>query len=156
MHQQQASVTCEVIEPPTDRTDKWAVRTRERYNAVHALLGGGVSIRAIGAQLDLARGTVRRFARAASADELLVNNGTGRRASLLDEFKPYLHQRWNEGCANATQLFGEIQELGYRGGRKILLNYLHQSARCDPREGRTAGGAPGPAEVVRIAHRADP
>ncbi len=114
-----------VSEPSPDRTDKWAVRTRERYAAVHTLLGDGVSLRAIGVRLGLARGTVRRFARATSAEELLVNNGTGRRRGLLDEFKPYLHRRWNEGCTNATQLFGEISELGYRGSKKVVLNYLH-------------------------------
>ncbi|MBU3067800.1 helix-turn-helix domain-containing protein [Nocardia sp. NEAU-G5] len=82
----------EVSEPPVQRTDKWAVRTRERYAAVHALLDGGMSLRAIGARLGLARGTVRRFARAASVEELLVNTGTGRRRSVFEEFKPYLHQ----------------------------------------------------------------
>ncbi|WUI65721.1 ISL3 family transposase [Nocardia sp. NBC_00403] len=113
-----------VCERPTSRTDKTAIRTRERHGAVHALLADGVSLRAIGVQLGLARGTVRRFARAATVEELLVNNGTGRRRSLLEEFKPYLHRRWNEGCTNATQLFREIRDLGYCGGAKILLNYL--------------------------------
>ncbi|MGW4772628.1 ISL3 family transposase [Nocardia sp. NPDC004278] len=55
---------------------------------------------------------------------------------MLDEFKPYLHQRWNEGCTNATQLFREIQPLGYRGSVKILLNYLNPF--------RTTGHAPQP------------
>ncbi|MGW6332160.1 ISL3 family transposase [Nocardia rhamnosiphila] len=137
VHRQQPPVTSEVIEAPTSRTDKWAVRTRERHAAVHALLGDGVSLRAIGIRLGLARGTVRRFARAASVEELLVNNGTGRRPSLLEEFKPYLHQRWNEGCTNATQLFGEIQKLGYHGSMKTLLNYLQPF--------RTTGHIPRPA-----------
>lgn len=70
----------------------------------------------------MARGTVRRFAR---VEELLTNNGTGRRPSLLEEFKPYLHQRWNAGCTNATQLFHDIKARGYRGGQKIVLAYLH-------------------------------
>lgn len=113
------------VTAPATRTDKWALRARERYAAVHTLLDDGVSIRAIGIQLGLARGTVRRFARAATVEELLVNTGTGRRPSLLDEFKPHLHRRWNEGCTNATQLFHEIQGLGYHGGVKIVLNYLH-------------------------------
>ncbi|MFI9735961.1 ISL3 family transposase [Nocardia sp. NPDC052278] len=114
----------EPAEPPETRTDKWAVRARERHTAVHTLLAEGVSLLQIGSRLGLARGTVRRFARAATVEELLVNNGTGRRPGILDEYKPYLHQRWNEGCTNATELFREIQPLGYRGSVKILLNYL--------------------------------
>jgi hypothetical protein len=47
----------------------------------------------------LAKETVRRFYRAATAGELLAKVRDGR-PSLLDDYKPYLHQRWNEGCAN--------------------------------------------------------
>lgn len=122
---QKIPVIPEVVAPPADRTDKWAVRTRERYAAVHTLLADGASMRSIGARLGLARGTVRRFARAADVEELLVNTGTGQRRSLLEEFKPYLHQRWNEGCTNATELFHEIKARGYSGGPKIVMNYLH-------------------------------
>ncbi|MGW1682908.1 ISL3 family transposase, partial [Saccharopolyspora sp. NPDC002376] len=109
---------------PQDRTDRIATRTRERYNAIHALLAEGVGIRAICAQLGLARGTVRRFARADAVEELLTRNGTGRRPSLLEEFKPYLHQRFNDGCTNAAALFAEIKARGYRGGQKIVREYL--------------------------------
>jgi hypothetical protein len=56
----------------------------------------------------------------------LTRNGTGRRTSILEPFKPYLHQRWNEGCTNATVLFAEITARGYRGGQNIVRHYLHQ------------------------------
>ncbi|MEV4130104.1 transposase [Nocardia sp. NPDC049707] len=134
-------------EPPADRTDRWAVRARERYTAVHALLAEGVSLRAIGIRLGLARGTVRRFARATCVEELLVNNGTGRHPSLLEDYKPYLHKRWNEGCTNATQLFREIQKLGYRGSVKVLLNYL-QPFRVTGPITRTARKPPSVRRVV--------
>jgi transposase len=102
------------------------MRARERHTAVHALLVEGVAIREVCRQLGLARGTVRRFARANTVEELLTRNGTGHRASILEPFKPYLHQRWNEGCTNATTLFAEITTRGYRGGQNIVRQYLHQ------------------------------
>jgi transposase len=94
--------------------------------AVHVLLADGVGIKEICRRLGLARGTVRRFARADTVEELLTRNGTGRRPSLLDEFKPYLHERWNAGCTNAAALLTEITARGYQGGATLLRHYLHQ------------------------------
>ncbi|WP_410677159.1 transposase [Amycolatopsis sp. cmx-4-68] len=108
---------------PAQRTDRWAVRARERHAAVHALLNDGLGIKEICRRLELARGTVRRFARAATVEELLTR---GRRRSLLEEFKPYLHERWNAGCTNANTLFTEITARGYQGGPTLVRDYLHQ------------------------------
>ena len=58
--------------------------------------------------------------------ELLTRNGTGRRPSILEPFKPYLHERWNEGFTNATALFAEITDRGYRGGQNVVRTYLRQ------------------------------
>ncbi|WP_420854088.1 transposase [Saccharopolyspora spinosa] len=131
---------------PEDRTDRIATRTRERYTAIHALLADGVGIRAISARLHLARGTVRRFARADTVEELLTCNGTGRRPSLLDEFKPYLRQRWGEGCTNAAALFAEVKARGYRGGQKILREYLRPFRAA----GRIPEPLPKPPSVRRV------
>jgi transposase len=98
-------------------------RTRERYEAVQALLAQGKGIKPIMRELGLAKETVRRFARAASAEDLLAK-ARGRRPSVLDEFKPYLHQRWNAGCTNMLQLHTEIKQAGYPGSYSIVRNYL--------------------------------
>lgn len=131
----QPSVLAHAAEPG-DRTDRIAQRTRQRYTEIHALLAEGQGLRGICARLGLARGTVRRFARADTVEELLVHNGTGRRPSLLEQFKPYLHQRFNEGVTNATQLLSEIKALGYRGSYQILRDYV--------RPFRTTGHVPQP------------
>jgi transposase len=123
-----ADVASELHGGPIDpqlRQDRVAVRTRQRYAEVHALLAAGRSMRGIGIELGLARGTARRFAHAESPEELLVNNRTGYRRSILDDYKPYLHQRWNEGHTNATRLFEEIQKRGFGGSEKIVRAYLH-------------------------------
>jgi hypothetical protein len=55
---------------------------------------------------------------------LLVAKARDRRPSILDDFKPYLHQRWNEGCTNVWQLHAEIRGQGYRGGYGTVRDYL--------------------------------
>ena len=97
-------------------------RTRERYATVQELLARGASLSAICRDLSLDRKTVRRFARAHNVEQLL---GTARsRDSVLDAFKPYLHERFNTGYTDAAQLTKEITELGYRGSDKTVRRYL--------------------------------
>ena len=98
-------------------------RTRERYGAVQALRAQGKGIKPIMRELDLAKETVRRFYRASSVEELLAKPREGR-PSILDPFKPYLHQRWNEGATCATDLFEEIRAQGYQGSAGIVRNHL--------------------------------
>jgi transposase len=100
-----------------------ARRTRERYEQVQQLRAQGQGIKPIMRELGLAKETVRRFYRAPSVDELLAKTRDGR-PSVLDEHKPYLHQRWNEGCTNVWQLFSEIRARGYPGGYGTVRNYL--------------------------------
>jgi transposase len=107
------------------RTEQYALvkRTRERYAAVQALRAQGKGIKPIMRELGLAKETVRRFARAASVEELLGTARAGRPA-ILDQHKPYLHERWNAGCTNVLQLHAEITARGYRGSYGTVRDYL--------------------------------
>ena len=100
-----------------------AVRTRQRYEQVQALRAQGKGIKPIMRETGLAKETVRRFYRAATAGELLAKVRDGR-PSLLDDYKPYLHQRWNEGCTNVRQLHAELRERGYKGSYGTVRDYV--------------------------------
>ncbi|MEU3100645.1 ISL3 family transposase [Streptomyces griseoflavus] len=115
-------------------TGRLSDRVREQHTTVHALLDQDIGLRTIARQLGLARNTVRRYANAASADELLVGRWAGR-TSILDPCKPYLHQRWAEGCTVARRLFEEVRERGYPGGENVLKKYaakLRENFPHDP------------------------
>ncbi|MGI5170232.1 transposase [Spirillospora sp. CA-253888] len=103
------------------------VRARERFERVQALKAEGKSQGAIQRELRLAPMTVRRYYRAESVEELVAAPLAGW-PSILDDYKPYLHQRWNAGCTNITQLFREIKAQGFPGGYTIVYAYLRQFA----------------------------
>jgi hypothetical protein len=118
------TVTAPPPEPARPRTGRIADRTRARHAGVHRMLADGRSIVDIAGSLRLSRNTVRRSARAASPEELLVNDGTGRRVSLLDEHAAYLRERWNSGCTNAAVLWREIRDHGYTGSCRQVRHYV--------------------------------
>jgi transposase len=91
---------------------------------VHRLRAEDRTFTEIAGLLGLSRNTVRRFARAASPEELLVHDGTGHRPGILDEHAAYLRERWNAGCTNAAQLWQEIRDRSYGGGRRQVRGYL--------------------------------
>jgi transposase len=98
------------------------VHFRERYSAVQALRVEGNGIRAVARELGLDRKTARRFFNATSVEELLAASLS--RTSVLDEYKPYLHQRFNAGCTDAAALTTEIREQGYRGSERTVYRYI--------------------------------
>ncbi len=123
-----------------------AVRTRQRYEQVQALRAQGKGIKPIMRETGLAKETIRRFYRAASADELLAKIHGGR-PSLLDDHKPYLHQRWNEGCTNVRQLHAELRERGYRGSYGTIRGYIQPFREA----GAAPPAVPGPPKARDLA-----
>jgi len=120
------------------RERRLVIRTRERYAEIRGRLDAGESLSAISRVTGLDRKTVQRFARAGSIDELLGKATS--RESKLDEFTPYLHQRWNEGVTDAAALHAELQQRGWAGSEQTVRRYV--------RPFRQALTAPGPAPAV--------
>jgi transposase len=119
-----------------------AARTRARHAEVHALLARGLTITEISRTLRLERKTVRRYATATTADQLIGGTRLSR-PGLLGPYQAYLHQRWDEGCRSTSQLHQELRERGYRGSLRTLRRLTAQ-LRCD-----TAIPTPPPAPKPR-------
>ena len=107
---------------PAPPEKKIVTRTTQRYAAVQELRTHGESISAIARRLHLDVQTVRRFAHAPSLEELLAK--TAERASVLDGFTDYLHQRWMKGCTDAAVLTKELKAQGYAGSDQTVRRYL--------------------------------
>ena len=123
-----------------------AIRARERHAAIHDLLAQGRNYAQISEILGLTRHTVRKFARAATAGQVIT--GPSPRSSSIDRFAPYLQQRWDQGCTDAAQLFTEIQAQGYSGSKRSARRYLQPL-----RAGLTTPVLPPPPPTVREVTR---
>jgi transposase len=91
---------------------------RRNYRQVRELHAQGHAAAAITRHTGLSRQAVRRYLVTPGIDELLaavLGGGRRGRPSPLDPWKPYLAQRWAEGCRDATVLHAEIRDRGYPG-----------------------------------------
>ena len=111
---------------PPDLTQEQALRSGrrkgrdERYEAILELKALGLTSIQIGANLGISHNTVQRWLKAGAApahDRPPKPGGVGLHA-------PYLEQRWQEGCRNATLLWRKLKERGYRGSERTLRRWL--------------------------------
>lgn len=100
-------------------------RTRSRHAAVHQLLGQGAGLLECARRLRWSLNTVKRYARAATAEELARPPRYGR--TLVDPYRDHLRaRRAAEPDVPVTRLFDEIRELDYTGSANLLVRYLNQ------------------------------
>jgi transposase len=116
--------TSEHDQPPgTVKAAPIVERTRSRHAEIHELLAQGHNQAEVCQILGLSEGTVRKFRRAATVEELLVNGN--RQPTCFQGFVPYLRKRvLQEGCDNAAQLCRELREQGYQGNVRTIRRYL--------------------------------
>lgn len=89
--------------------------------------------------------TVKQLADATAPEELFTGQWQNR-PSVLDDYKPYLDERWTDGCTNAWKLWEEIVPLGYKGSYQRVRAYLHRK-RTSPRP--VTARPPSPRTVTR-------
>jgi transposase len=103
------------------RKEERRERRLNRYNEVIEMYNRGMSQAEICRATGIEKKTVRRFLRAGVFPERARPR---RRPAQLDNFQPYLRRRWGEGCHNATQLWREIKDKGYPGGRGMVAQFI--------------------------------
>jgi transposase len=137
--------------PRTDRSKRergpLASRARrlQRYEAILELYQRGMSMHAIERQYGISRDTVSQWVRAGSFPERAPRV---KQPSMLDPFRPYLEQRWAEGCRNGRILLAELHAQGFRGGHTLVATAIAELRRYPPRPEATLPATPVVAPVV--------
>jgi transposase len=124
-------------EPVISAAERPTPAREQRFQEVLTLHAQGWSYRGIAEHIHLDRRTVKRY--------VLARELPKRGAPVLQTTStvlPYLGhitRRWNEGCQNGTQLWREIQALGYAGSYSSVRRALKHLRPGDGR--RTAPAA---------------
>jgi transposase len=112
-------------------------RRLARYEEICALRAAGHTIGAIAQRLAISPRTVLRLLHAETFPERAPRRPG---PTLLTPFEPFLRERWDAGCHNATQLWRELRQRGFTGRYGIVALYLRQW-RAAPAGGRAGTGA---------------
>ncbi|WP_329792523.1 transposase [Lentzea sp. DG1S-22] len=108
---------------PSPADSAVAARTRERFTAVHDLLAQGAGLLECARRLGWVLHTVKRYARAKRAEDLLRPPRYG--ACLVDSHRDLVRQRLAEKVP-VTRIPAEIREHGYTGSANLLVRYVNQ------------------------------
>lgn len=94
----------------------------DQFMNIRFLQKQGHSVREIARLTGHSRNTVRKLLRATRAPVPAPRA----RASKLDDYKPYLTERWQAHGLSAVRLLPEIRAQGFTGSTQIVRRFLHE------------------------------
>lgn len=107
------------------RSEQRRERRIAKFEEARALRKQGLSYRAIAARVGLDKKTVRKFVLAPAFPEYAYRRGTVRPCQL-DPYKAYIVECWQRGCHNSAQIWREMVEQGYKGGRTSVKDFAKE------------------------------
>lgn len=90
------------------------------FEKVKALQAQKRNILQIARELKISRQTVRKYL---ATDQFMEFPSYPHPKSILDPYAPYLQERWNAGCHDMVELWHEIQQRGYSGSIRPIVQW---------------------------------
>lgn len=118
-------------------------RALELYHCIHDLQAKKVDVANIARQVGVSRQTVYRYLRLQQPPQPTHIHVA--RPHVIDPYKPYLVQRWNEGCRNALQMWRELRDhYGYTHAPRTVGRFVRELRKDSgkPYSFRTVPAAP--------------
>jgi transposase len=111
---------------PRTRAEKRTQHARQaertaRYEQMMALQQQGMKSTEIAAHMGMAPRTVREWL---DRGDIPYSGSRKPRASLIDPYKTYLLERWQQGYRQGVQLERELRAKGYKGSPRAIYRYL--------------------------------
>ena len=119
-------------------------RRRDADETIRAMLGKGLSIRAIVRATGHARKTVRQVARGGRSDVFRT------RISSLDPWLETLDAEWHSGCQNGAELWRRLKIKGFRGSLRVVAEWAARRRRDMAFSGNLSRVVPSARVIARV------
>jgi transposase len=125
-----------------------------RYKQIHELHAKKVDPTTIARQVGVSRQCVYEYLRMQQPPERTHIQQS--RQPMLEPYKAYLVQRWNEGCRNAQQAYREVKEQGYPGGDSNSVRFFGHLRKHFNQAGTFKGVDPATQTPIQVPPRRPP
>jgi hypothetical protein len=98
-------------------------RRKALHAQIHQMRQDGTAIRVIARQLSKSPMTIYKYLAMPEFPQLVARE---KRPSILDPYRDDLRQRWEAGSRNTSQLWREIQEIGFPGTRRQVSRWAYE------------------------------
>ena len=129
------AVPDETIPPVKERN--LTPRKQALWEAAQERKDSGLSNAAIARELGVNRRTIGKYL---DAERIPVYGPRLRRRAKLAAYLPYLRQRWEEGCHNASKLYEELVARGYTGAGTRIKEVVRPWRSKSPPPGQRSQG----------------
>lgn len=133
-----SSIPIGAVPPPVpeDRSLLHAQQCREtrlaNYQLTWELHEQGLTAKQIAQQTGISTRSIQRYLKQPDFCERQRRSDRGR--SVLDPYKPYVLERWNQGFRDGRQLFEELKKQGYQHSYNVVAAYLRCLKQIQPPE----------------------
>jgi transposase len=105
-----------------------------------ALHSQGLKSAEIAVETGMTERTVRRWL---SRRDIPYSRPRKQRPRLIDPYKPYVLERWGQGCRSGSQLESELRAKGYKGSGRAIYRYLEtlEPSEASPHKGASVSGS---------------
>jgi hypothetical protein len=112
-----------VVEEERKRVEQHRQEKLELFEKIQQMKGAWMKVSQIAQRLGINRRRIDKWVR---LKEFPERSRMQPRPGMVESFREYLRQRWEQGCRQGHQLLAEIRQLGYVGCYSRLAAFLSQ------------------------------
>ena len=117
----QIRVCSQVVEHRQEGVEQWRQEKLQLFETIQQMKAAGMKVSEIAGYLGINRRRIDKWVR---LEEFPERSRMDPRPGMVESFREYLRERWEQGCHHGRELLAEIQQRGYIGCYTRLAELL--------------------------------